>query len=98
MSHASKEVARGNGGLSQRTGDMREAIGIVQAVDDLMECVVTLTREGMGQSQSVLGIARNVESSVAGNVALIDQLSEPATALRDQGDVLRNSIGNFVLS
>jgi methyl-accepting chemotaxis protein len=77
---------------------VRSTEGDVQAVDSLMEAVVGLTREGMGQSQAVLGIARNVESSVSGNVQLIDQLSDAAVALRDQGESLRRSIENFVLA
>jgi methyl-accepting chemotaxis protein len=69
----------------------------IQAVNALMADVVRLTREGMQESQAVLGIARTVEAAVSGNVQLIDQLSGAAGSLRDQGDALRRSVRHFVL-
>jgi methyl-accepting chemotaxis protein len=69
----------------------------IQAVNALMADVVRLTRDGMQESQNVLGIARTVEASVSGNVQLIDQLSGAAGSLRDQGDALRRSVRHFVL-
>ena len=70
----------------------------VQAVDALMAEVVRRMRDGMSQSQEVLQIARGVEQSVAGNVQLIEQLSDAAGSLRDQGDSLRRSVRHFVLA
>lgn len=70
----------------------------VQAVDGLMAEVVRRASDSRAQSQQVLDIARNVENSVAGNVQLIDELSGAAGALRDQGDALRQSVRQFVLS
>ena len=92
-----KDIEDG-GALASRSNDaVQETDKQIQSVNALMDEVVRLTRQGMQESQGVLGIARTVEASVAGNVQLIDQLSGAAGALRDQGDSLRRSVRHFVL-
>jgi methyl-accepting chemotaxis protein len=87
------------GGLM--TDRASEAVGrtdeLIQTVDRIMGDIVRLTRDGMSQSQEVLGITRQVEESVGGNARLVDQLSQASGALRTQGDNLKRSVQHFVL-
>ncbi|EHR69735.1 methyl-accepting chemotaxis protein [Burkholderiales bacterium JOSHI_001] len=87
------------GGLM--TDRASEAVGrtdeLIQTVNRIMADIVRLTRDGMTQSQEVLGITRQVEESVGGNARLVDQLSQASGALRTQGDNLKRSVQHFVL-
>lgn len=68
----------------------------IAAVDQIMHEIVRLTHTGVNESQEVLGIAREVEQSAAGNAKLVEQLSGASTALRTQGDSLKRSVRHFV--
>lgn len=91
------EIEQGNLMAERLAEAVRQTDEAIGAVDAIMADIVHLTREGMTQSQEVLHITREVESTVGGNARLVAQLSEASGALRGQGDALKRSVHHFVL-
>lgn len=83
--------------MTARASDAVEHTGqAIAAVDQIMADIVRLTHTGVTESQEVLGITRDVETSADGNARLVDQLSSASGALKSQGDSLKRSVRHFV--
>lgn len=83
--------------MSDRASEAVDHTGTaIAAVDQIMSEIVRLTHTGVNESQEVLGIAREVETSAEGNARLVEQLSRASIALRSQGDSLKRSVRHFV--
>lgn len=92
------EIQEGNL-VADRASDAVEATDAsIEAVNSLMNDVVSLTGGAMAEAQEVLAITREVEESVSGSARAVDQLQRASAALREQGDSLKLSVQHFVLN
>jgi len=83
--------------LTERVSEaVRHTDEKIESVNLIMADIVRLTREGLAQSQDVLGITREVEQVAGDNARLVEQLSDASAELRTQGDSLKRSVQHFV--
>jgi len=88
-----------SGALADETSQaLQEADGHVDAIHAAMTGVAGLTRQGQGESATILTGITELKDSTTKNQALVEQLAVASDALRGQGERLSHKVGLFKLS